>query len=269
MSGGGSQQTTSQTKVEYSPQEQAARDKVMQNAMATFDNSPRPGYGVGAPSDPSWETRHSWNMGKDAAAKIGFNTDQAQHANNFGMRDVLYAESNPYLQSHMEAATRPMIEQFQSPTGPLATIRNNSVMNGTVGSSRQGIAEGLAAKALMGQIGDVRSRMASDAYSKGLDVQQSAIKNQAMLNMMTPMGAQLYGQQGAQMEGYQQARNNFDAGLSAHNSTSQWGPLQNLANVIYGGSNGTTTSTSNAPKQDNTMQTIGTVGSLAMMAMMM
>lgn len=272
MSSGGGQQQQSSTKVVYSPAEQAARDQIAVDAKQIFQNSMASNNGqyTGAkPVGPSDMTRDAWNTDYWAANTMGSANTKAQNANDFQMKDALYADANPYMQSHMDAATRPMIDQFMNAGGPMQAIRNNSVATGGYGGSRQGIAEGLAMQGLQQKVGDMRSTMSSDAYGKGLEAQTAAIKNQAMLNMMHQMPGQLQHQVGAQQEGYAQQDENYNAASRDYAKNYQWEPLQNFANVIYGGSNGTTQTSSTAPKTDHTGQIIGTLGTAAMMFMMM
>ena len=270
--GGGSQQSTSSTKVEYSPEEAAARNKVMNEALGIFDQTKAAGpqaYPGARPVGSSGATLTGQQMALDAANTIKGGVQNAQNANNFGLHDALFASSNPYLQDAMDAATRPLTESFGEAGGPLAGIRSGSVDNGSLGGSRQGIAEGLASKALINKVGDIRSTMSSNAYAQGLQQMNDSIKNQGMLSILQQMPSQIFSGVGAQQEAQQQQGENFLAAQRDFQQNSQWAPLQNLANIIYGGSNGTTSSVSSAPKPDTTMQGIGTLGSLAMMAMML
>lgn len=268
----GPKNTTQTTKVEYSPEEQAARNKVMQAALGTYDADVANGgeqYTGAKPAGLGSDSLAAIEMMKRNAMQQEGQIAQTQAANNFGLRDVLYAESNPYLQSAMDAATRPMIEQFTEAGGALSGIRQGAISSGGYGGSRQGIAEGLAMKGLGNKITDTRSTMAYQGYKDGLEQQQAAIKNQAMLTMLSQLPGQTFGQAGAMQDADRQQQLNYEANKATYEANSQWEPLQNLANIIYGGSNGTTTTTAQAPKQDNTMATLGGIGQLAMMAMML
>lgn len=272
MSGGGSKNTTQTTKVEYSPEEQAARNKVMQAALGTYDTAVANNDGIYKGAKPvgmGSTTQLGSQMLIDNAHQQQGQIAQTQAANNFALSDALYAESNPYLQSAIGAATRPLIESFSESGGALQGIRNGAQSAGGYGGSRQGIAEGIAAKGLINKTGDIASTMANQNYQQGLEAQQSAIRNQAMLTMLSQMPGQTVGQVGAMEDANAQAQENYAANQRQYASTAQWEPLQNMANIIYGGSNGTTTSTAQGPSQDNTMATIGSVGSMAMMAAMM
>lgn len=265
-SGGGN--TTSTTKVQYSPAEQAARDSIAQGAQKAFETSSKGPYPGAKPIGPSADTQAGLQAGDLAARQMGVGAQAAAGAND----QLLHAtdvNNNPALQSAMDAATRPMIDQFQEAGGALSQIRNGAMSNGSYGSSRQGIAEGLAQKALQQQVGDIRSTMMSKAYTDGLQAQGDAVKNQAMVNMMMQMPSQQLLANGATTEGYQQNAENYNAAARDFDQNSQWQPLQNFANIVYGGSNGETQTTQSAPKSNTAGQLIGTAGSLAMMYMMM
>lgn len=267
-SGGGNQ--TSTTKVTYSPQEQQARDRIALGAESAFNStSGWTPYGGAKPVGPSKDTYGGWGDTLGAADLIKNQNQTTQQANNWAMNNAAMAETNPYLRSAMDAATRPMVDKFMAPGGALSAIRNGAVESGGMGGSRQGIAEGIAIKGLNQSVLDTRSRMASDGYYKGLEAQEAAIKNQTMLNMMHQMPGQLKGQVGAQWEGYAQNSENYNAAARDWDRNYQWKPLENFANVIYGGSNGTTQTTQSVPKTDNTGQIVGALGTAAMMAMMM
>lgn len=263
---------SSSTQVQYSPQEQAARDRVAAEGMAAFDKSKAftdsgqyPGARVAGFSPM---TEGSWAEMLGAGRRIQAGTDAAQGANNFGLHDAMFASSNPYLQNAMDAATRPMIEQFTEAGGPLQAIRGSALQSGGYGGSRQGIAEGIATKGLMNKVGDMRSTMANEGYKLGLEQMNNSIKNQAMLAMLQQMPGQIQSGIGAQQDAKSQQQENYAGAQRDFQMNGQWAPLQNMANIVYGGSNGKTTTTSEMPEEDTTMQTVGTVGSLAMMAMM-
>lgn len=104
------------------------------------------------------------------AAAGGAQTDLASRGANmarFLSGDVLYPESNPALQGYMDAAVRPITEQFTQSVLP--NIRNSAVSTGNFGSSRQGIAEGVASQGYTRAVGDTTAKIASQGYGQGLD----------------------------------------------------------------------------------------------------
>lgn len=81
--------------------------------------------------------------------------------------DLLYAESNPYLQSTIEAATRPTIEALTEKMLP--SIRSGATGAGQFGGSRQAIAEANALRDSERTVGDIASKLAFQGYGQGLD----------------------------------------------------------------------------------------------------
>lgn len=267
-SGGGTQ--TSTTKVEYTPEEQAARNQIFSEAGNIYQQAKAAGgaYTGPKPVGPSANTQAGWDWALGAAPKIQQMADTANAQNQFTMSDALYAESNPYLRSAIGAAQRPIVDQFLGAGGPMSAIRSNSVANGTYGGSRQGIAEGLAMQGLQNKLGDISSTMANDNYKTAMMQRNDAIKMSPQLAMMQLLPSQIQSDIGSQFEGYLQNQENYGANAREYAQNGMWTPLNNLANVIYGGSNGTQSTTSSLPKQNNTGQVLGSLGSMALMSMM-
>lgn len=88
-------------------------------------------------------------------------------ANQFALGPVLYPQSNPALQGYIDAATRPIRQQFTEEIMP--SIASGAVGNNAFGGSRQAIAEGLAADRAMRAVGDTAATVANEGYQAGLD----------------------------------------------------------------------------------------------------
>ena len=269
-SGGGSQ--TSTTRVQYSPTEQALRDTLMADARSQFstdwaDGIPRNYYGA-APVGPSWATQDSWGRGMSGANDIERNTQEGSSVNT-QLGRAINVDSNPQLQQAIMAAQRPLVQQFASAGGPMSTIRSNAASTGNVGGSRQGIAEGLAMQGLQQQMGDISSKMSSDAYYKGLDAANESVKNQGLLSMLAMMPSQAMGAIGQQQEGYQANQNAFNANVRRSRDLGPYDFLNNMASIANGNTSAAQSTTSSIPRQDNTGQIVGGLGALGLMAMMM
>lgn len=87
--------------------------------------------------------------------------------------DVLRPESNPALQGYIDAAVRPISENLTQLALP--AIRSGATQAGQFGSSRHGIAEGLAIGKTNQAIGDTTSKIANTAYGQGLDAMQRGL----------------------------------------------------------------------------------------------
>jgi len=246
--GGGKTTSTTQN---YSPAEAANRAQVQNTAeelykqtASTIANSPYPGAQV-VPLNQDQLTGQ--NLTKTAANTMAGQTiPQLTDATKFGLSDVLDVNSNPYLQSTIAASVRPITESFTDAGGVMSSIRNNSIANGGQGnSSRQGIAEGIAAGRYAQAIGDTASKVATDGYGKGLDTFSRiyGLTPQTMQAMTMPGSA--YSAVGQQNQNMAQAQENYLGDSRNWDLNSGWVPLQNWANLVYGaGSSGSTASTS-------------------------
>ena len=109
--------------------------------------------------------------GMTAPGYYGFGP-QAQSL-KFLQQSAPYVQSNPYLQSAMMAANIPAIQQFQEAIMP--SIGDAFSQNGVTGSSRQGIAEGIAARGLAQTIANNNAQMASQGYTQGLNAMMQGL----------------------------------------------------------------------------------------------
>jgi len=83
------------------------------------------------------------------------------------------SQSNPYLQQAMQRAVNPLTQAYQE--NVLSGITDQAAQAGQMGSSRQGIAEGIAAREYMKQVGDVTGQMAYQDYGAGRERMGQAI----------------------------------------------------------------------------------------------
>lgn len=105
----------------------------------------------------------------------------AAKTSHFLSGDVLNPESNPALGKYISAATLPLYQNLTE--NVLPSIRSGAETTGNFGSTRQGIAEGLAAGRTAQAAGSVSADIANKGYQAGLD---SLVKNLAL----TPQTAQ-------------------------------------------------------------------------------
>jgi hypothetical protein len=168
-----------------------------------------------------------------------------------------FLNANPYQQAMMEAATRPLTQQFSQAVLPgISSLYSRS---GRLGSGAMERALGTATEAYGRSLGDITSNIAGTQYQQERGLQQQAQLQQAQLAGLAP---QFYGQQflpsqtlaqvGAQQEAIaaqplqeQLARYQFGQQLP-------YQQLQGYLSSVYGtplGSYGT--QTTNAPTYQN------------------
>lgn len=251
MSGGGGGGTTTSTQVNYSPEEAAQRAKVMEEANRIYSttgqniaNSPYPGA---APVPYGAHTAAAMNnLWGYSANQLPQQLQQYNNSLNFSLKDVLYPESNPALQAYMQSAIRPITQSYMDPGGVMSQIRTQAGDANQVGSSRQGIAEGLAARGYQQAVGDTTAKIANTAYGQGLDAMKAAQMLAPTYAQMGTMPAQLQGQIGSMFDTQQQQFADYDAAARMWALNAPWTPLQNYANIVFGGASPGTTATAEA-----------------------
>jgi len=276
MSSGGGGKSSSTT-VNYSPEEAAKRAQVMDEATNIYNatkgqlgNSKYPGAQVAPFAN---ETLVAQNLAVSNAAAAQDSINQINQGVKYGLTDSMDVEKNKYLQSAIQAATRPITESYTDAGGVLSQIRGGAETAGQYGGSRQGIAEGLAAGRYAREVGDVTSQMASAAYDKGQDTFTKTLMfaPQALEAGMTPV--HWLSSVGNQKEAYQQQLLDYDANAKMWGLNAPWLPLQNYANIVYGGAApGTTTTAQTSGKRDalgTTAQAAGGAASVYALAKQM
>lgn len=167
--GSNTQPVTQTTKVELSPEQRQLYDLAMPSLQQWAANPPQlPDFSSVADFDPAQTAGQNLALGSvgDVASTVG----SAGEANRFLTSGaVLSPESNPYLKSSIDAATRPIYEGLTEKALP--AIRGTGIQagGGYSGSTRQGIAEGIASREASRAAGDTAAKMASTNYQTGLD----------------------------------------------------------------------------------------------------
>lgn len=119
-----------------------------------------------APFNPTQTDAQSQVLGNVNKMQAG--ADAGLNASNFTLNpNILSPDSNPGLRGTIDAATRPLFEGLTEQILP--SIRGEANTTGNIGSSRQGIAEGLAARGTQNAVGDVGSKIAFSGYQSGMD----------------------------------------------------------------------------------------------------
>jgi len=160
--------------------------------------------------------------------------------------NLLSPDTNPYLAATAQAAIQPLTDAYNQTIMP--GIRQDAIVAGNLGNDRQGVAEGLASKALLNAAGNVSTDIYNNAYNTGL-----SNMNQALALSPSLLEAQFYpGQAAANVGNTQQAQ--AQAQLSDlvnrwnYEQGQPWQQLSNYAGLIGGsyGNTGTTNYTGQA-----------------------
>jgi hypothetical protein len=269
--GGGAPTSTTTTTQNFSPEEAAQRalvqqeaNRVYQTTKGTIGASPYPGA---SPTPFSPETLQAQTSLMNWAGGAGGQlANQAGAYSNFLMGPAQYAESNPYLQSAIGAAIRPVTQAYTDPGGVMSQIRGNAIQAGGYGTStRQGIAEGIAGRGYLNTIGDITSKMANENYQGARNAGTAALAAAPGTFTLGTEPAKAFGAVGSQRETLSQAEEQRRAEERLWNLNSQWTPLQNYANIVFGGGSPGTTSTAQGyqPQSNSLLQTVGTLATIA------
>jgi hypothetical protein len=163
--------------------------------------------------------------------------DAASGAAQFALGPMLFAESNPALQSYIDAATRPIRQQLTEETLP--AIAGSAAGNYNYGGSRQGIAEGLAAGRASQAVGDTAAQIANQGYQSGLDAFNKSLAVAPQTFQLGLAPSSVVGAVGEQQRSMEQAliddafaRHSFEQNLPY----SRLNEYANLVSGQYGGS---------------------------------
>lgn len=202
------------------------------------------------------------NMVLGRAGGINSGADEGLNASNFALSgDILLPESNPALRGAIDASTRPLFEGLTEQILP--SIRGEANTTGNIGSSRQGIAEGIAARGTQQAAGDVASKVAYSGYQSGLDAQMRALGL-----LPQTLGAQTQGAQavGAVGDAQQQMTQKLLDELKAQFLQRQTLPLdigKELISLVGAIPTAGATATSQIPQPSLFQQLLGTAATAA------
>lgn len=134
---------------------------------------------------------------------------------------ALGAETDPYVTQMIQAAQNDLVQDYQR--NILPGISDAAQGAGGLGGSRQGVAQGIAGEGLLEGLGDISTRLLSDAYGRKLGHEQAAwgamnnMLNAGFLPSQTQMGIgelyrQDYGQPARNLAAYNNLVRNWVQG---------------------------------------------------------
>lgn len=137
--------------------------------------------------------------------QLGYATGEGAEYQGMGkeaLQQMLGAPESKYMEEYGGQLAQQMGQDFQDYIMP--GIRSQSIGAGQLGSSRQGIAEGLAAGRQSEAMGRMRAGLMSDLYGKGLDQQARGMAYLPQIQQMGYQPGAVMQDVGAQMRGEQQ-----------------------------------------------------------------
>lgn len=255
--GGGTQTTQTIQKADPWAGQQPYLQDVFANAQKLYQTQqPQyyPGQTVAQPGAGTLQAQqYLTNLANTALPQYGSTVQQASTS----ALNAPNVQNNPYLQSAIEAAINPAVRGFQ--TAVMPTIRADFGTGENYGSSRRGVATGLASEALANNIFKTASTMGSEAYGQGLEAQSRALAltPQTIAAMQQP--AVTMDTVSQQQQAYQQDLINEAMQRWNFEQTSPWQSLTQYQNLIQGNYGGSSTGelTSPAPKSNKALSAVG------------
>ncbi len=236
-SSGGGQQTT--TTVPWEGQQPYLKD-LFSEAQNFFQGS-RPDLGA------------SQALGKEGIASLTGAAETVQPyitgAQGAGQRlisgEFLSPDANPAFQQYLQTSNDAITKQFTE--GLLPGLTSGAAASGNIGSSRQGVAEGLAAGKTLDALQRNTAQLTSSAYGQGLDAYIKGLSLAPQTAGLSSLPASYYG-------AASDAQYNIDAGKSEQDLTY----LNAYKNLVGGaGYGGTTTTTGPGTKSGGVAGALG------------
>lgn len=169
--------------------------------------------------------------------------------------NILSPESNPALQAWQTAAGRPLIESYMRDIMP--AIGSGAADAGQFGSSKHGVAQGLAAGALTNSLSDTNANIANQGYAQGLQAMLQGIGLAPQTAAGQNIPAATVGAVGDVQQGQQQAEMDASTNASWLNQMMPWYFAQDLIGTAGAIPGGSTTVTQPGPKTGPIQSMIG------------
>lgn len=245
MSSGGGQ-TSATTTQQLSPQQQQLLGAIMPTAQAYAKNPPGAYAGpTTAPISPYTYQGESQALGA-AAGPIQAQTQQALAGSQWlTSGQALDAQSNPYLQSAINAAIQPITQNFQR--NVLPSENSAAIQAGQYGYNRQALQNQQDVQAYLNSVGQTGATMANQGYQGGLQAMTSALGTAPGVAAAGALPGEITGAVGTQQQQMQQQA--IDAAMQQY-YTGEFMPLtiaQQIAAMAFGMPGGSTVSQQQVP----------------------
>lgn len=166
-------QVTQTTEQKLSPEQKELLNSAMGLIKPVAGNIPNkpdvPGF------DPLQEQAQAGLLAKAGAGGSleGLSSDAVKGNRFLASGDVMNLESNPHLKGAVDAAVRPLTENFQKVVMP--GVRGGAIQAGALGSSKSKQAGDYAASTYMRSVGDQTNQLLNTAYGQNLDAMLKGI----------------------------------------------------------------------------------------------
>lgn len=255
MAGGDNAQPTQTTTNVLGPEQRQIFELAFPSVRAFAGQTPQRYQGsTVAEFDPAQVAGQEAALG--AAGTQANLAGNAANATNFFFNDIWSPSSNAHLQGAVDAAVRPITNNLLESSLP--AVRDEAVMSGTFGGSRQGNAEGLAIGRAAQAVGDTAAKVVNDNYATNINAQLKAlgilptVQTAQLAPAITTSGV------GDVRQAQEQALLTEDVNNFNWDRIAPFLQGRELLSLIQGMPGGTTVSTGNNPSQPSAvMQGLG------------
>lgn len=256
MSFGNSTPQTQTTTHELSPEQRQLMQLAMPGVTQFAASVPKryDGGSAIAPFDPN-QVRGQ----EGALTSAGVQTDLARGgagaSSSWLSPAALDVNNNPTIQGSIDRATRPITEQLMNVALP--GIRDSAERTGNFGSSRQGIAEGLALGQASKAIGDASSNVVSKAYDTNVDAQLKALGLLPQTSATQTQGDLTTSGVGDIRQALSQAQLNEKVGNYNYDQLAPFLQSKEILSLLSGLPGGSTTTTASTPQANPLTSALG------------
>jgi hypothetical protein len=246
MSGGGSDPVTTEktTTQEWSPEQRQILEPLVP-IFQKFGTTPLKQFPGSTIPDFSATELQAQQTALGQAEALKPNIQGALDFSSFLQGDALFPETNPALRASIDAAVRPLTEQFTQSILP--NIRGSENVAGQVGGSRGALAEQQASTNFLRQVGDTSAGMVSENFQNALRQGTQSLFTQPALQASSLLPAQIQAGVGGAERGLKTGQLQEEARRFGAEQLSEFAPASAAASVAFGMPGGSTRSTSTAP----------------------
>lgn len=247
---------TQTTEFKMSPEQQQVFGQAMPYIKAYGAQAPQR-YGGSTVSDFNPNQTGGQQGVLDAAGNMDAVARAAAGANQFmtsgSMWDPKY---NTALQGTIDATTRPIVQNYQEQVLP--GIRSDAISSGNFGGSRQGVAEGIAARGEQQAIGDTAAKTTEDLYKTNVDAQLKAMGLAPTVQGALMAPGQAQSAVGDVQQAMSQAKlNELVQNFFADTGGLDFAKAKDIMSLLGGMPGGQTVSTGSVPRPNMAMSTLG------------
>jgi len=165
--------------------------------------------------------------------------------------------NNPYVQDMAKRSNQRISDDFNNNVMP--SINSGAIAAGQMGSSRHGVAQGVAAGKAAQAMGDSTANIYSNAYQSGLNQQARGMGFAPQTMNAGMMPSSIMGQSGQFLRNEQNMALQDDMARYNQDQGKDWTNLSRFLGAV-GNAPWSSSATSTAPGQDNRLGTIGSLG---------